>query len=142
MLISGSGPQDRDQTILEHKPFRVLAHHLCSHSIAVLRHDDRGTAKSTGEFEGSTTVDLASDTAAIVVYLKAHRRIDPNATGLVGHSEGGLIAPMVAAQGHGVAWIVLLGATGAPGETSYWSKRDSSARVKAGLSRTWSLRLG
>ena len=115
VLISGSGPQDRDETLLGHKPFLVLADHLTRKGIAVLRYDDRGTAKSTGEFGLATSKDFASDALAVVELLSTHAEIDPNNIGLIGHSEGGLIAPMVAVESSKVAMIVLLAGPGIPG---------------------------
>jgi pimeloyl-ACP methyl ester carboxylesterase len=121
VLVSGSGPQDRDETLMEHKPFAVLADALTRAGIAVLRYDDRGTAKSTGTFAGATTADLASDADMAVEWLKRQPGIDPARVGLLGHSEGGLIGPLVAAWQHAgdapanpLAFLVLIAP---PGET-------------------------
>jgi len=114
VLITGSGPQDRDESIMGHKPFLVLADHLTRQGIAVLRYDDRGIAKSTGDFQAATSKDFADDTAGAVAYLKARK--DVRKIGLIGHSEGGMIAPMVAAECADVAFIVLLAGPGTPGE--------------------------
>jgi len=116
VLISGSGPQDRNETISGHKPFLVLADYLTSRGIAVLRTDDRGVGGSTGNPLTSTTRDLASDVAAALAFLKSRPEVDPNRMGLVGHSEGAIIAPMVAASNPNVAFIVLMAGTGLPGE--------------------------
>jgi fermentation-respiration switch protein FrsA (DUF1100 family) len=116
VLVSGSGPQDRDETIFGHKPFLVLADHLTRRGIAALRYDDRGTARSTGQFSGATTEDLATDTMAAVDFLKTAEAIDTKRIGLIGHSEGAMIAPMVAAQSDDVAFIVLLAGPGVPGD--------------------------
>ena len=116
VLITGSGPQDRDETLLGHKPFLVLSDYLTRHGIAVLRADDRGTGKSTGVFSKATTADFATDTEAGVAYLKTRAEIDPHKIGLVGHSEGGVIAPMVAARNKDVAFIVMMAGTGVPGD--------------------------
>jgi fermentation-respiration switch protein FrsA (DUF1100 family) len=116
VLLSGSGPQDRDETIFGHKPFLVLADHLTRHGIAVLRLDDRGVGGSTGDTFKATLNDLASDALTAVAFLKARKQIDPAKIGLVGHSEGGLVAPLVASQSKDVAFIVLLAGTGLPGE--------------------------
>lgn len=115
-LITGSGPQDRDETLMGHKPFLVLADYLTRKGIVVLRADDRGFAKSTGVFSTATTLDFASDAEAALAYLKTRPEADPRKTGLIGHSEGGMIAPMVAALNHDVAFIVLLAGTGVPGD--------------------------
>jgi fermentation-respiration switch protein FrsA (DUF1100 family) len=116
VLITGSGPQDRDETLLGHKPFLVLSDYLTRHGIAVLRADDRGTAKSTGDFKTATTADFATDTEAGIAYLKTRAEIDPHKIGLIGHSEGGVIAPMIAARNKDVAFIVMMAGTGVPGD--------------------------
>lgn len=115
ILISGSGPQDRDEFLLGHKPFWILADYLTRRGIAVLRFDDRGVGKSTGKFGDATSKDFATDVEAGVVYLKGRMEIDPNKIGLIGHSEGGLIAPMVAAGNSDIAFIVLMAGPGLPG---------------------------
>ena len=117
ILISGSGPQDRDETLMEHKPFLVLADYLTRKGIAVLRYDDRGTAESTGNFKDATTRDFATDASAAVDFLKQHPEINEQEIGLVGHSEGGLIAPMVANMREDIGFVVLLAATGVDGKT-------------------------
>jgi pimeloyl-ACP methyl ester carboxylesterase len=116
ILITGSGPQDRDSGILEHKPFLVLADHLTRAGIAVLRYDDRGVGKSEGKFAKATTEDFATDTEAALEYLKTRKEINKNKTGLLGHSEGGIIAPIVAAKHPDVAFVVLLGGVAIPGD--------------------------
>lgn len=115
ILLTGSGPQDRDETILGHKPFLVLADALSRRGIAVLRVDDRGVGGSTGSGTDSTTDDFAGDALAGVAYLKGRKEIDPRKIGLIGHSEGGLIAPMAASRSGDVAFIVLMAGTGLPG---------------------------
>jgi hypothetical protein len=116
VLITGSGPQDRDESLLGHKPFLVLSDYLTRHGIAVLRADDRGTAKSTGDFKTATTADFATDTEAGIAYLKTRPEVDPHKIGLIGHSEGGVIAPMIAARNKDVAFIVMMAGTGVPGD--------------------------
>jgi len=108
VLISGSGAQDRDENIFNHKPFKVIADHLSRNGIAVLRYDDRGKAGSKGDFASATTADFASDTRAAVAYLQTRKEVDGKKIGLIGHSEGGLIAPMVAGNSKDIAFIVLL----------------------------------
>jgi pimeloyl-ACP methyl ester carboxylesterase len=115
VLISGSGPQDRDETLFEHKPFLVLADYLSRHGIAVLRYDDRGTAESSGTFALATIEDFARDASAAVDCLRTHASIDPARIGLIGHSEGGLVAPLVATERSDVALIVLLAGPGVSG---------------------------
>ena len=116
LLISGSGPQDRNETIYNHRPFPVLADYLTRQGIAVLRVDDRGVGKSTGDFSKATSEDFASDVLAGIEYLKARKEINPEQIGLIGHSEGGLIAPMVAVKSSDVAFIILMAGTGLTGE--------------------------
>jgi hypothetical protein len=116
LLITGSGPQDRDESLMGHKPFLVLSDYLTRRGIAVLRADDRGVGKSGGSFQTSTTADFATDAEAGVAYLKTRSEVDPRKIGLVGHSEGGVIAPMVAARDRDVAFIVLMAGSGVPGD--------------------------
>lgn len=114
LLVSGSGAQDRDETLLSHKPFLVLADHLTRAGIAVLRLDDRGTARSTGSFAGATSDDFAQDAAAAVRWLRARPEIGGDRVGIIGHSEGGLVAPLVASRDPEVAFLVLLAGPGIP----------------------------
>jgi pimeloyl-ACP methyl ester carboxylesterase len=114
VLITGSGPQDRDETLLGHKPFLIIADRLTRDGIAVLRYDDRGFGKSTGQFAKAVTADFAVDAAAGVAFLRKRGDIDRARVGLIGHSEGGLVAPMVAAKDRGIAFVVLLAGPGAP----------------------------
>jgi pimeloyl-ACP methyl ester carboxylesterase len=116
LLITGSGPQDRDETLMQHRPFLVLADYLTRRGVAVLRADDRGVGKSTGSFDTATTADFATDAESGIAYLKTRTEIDPHKIGLIGHSEGGVIAPMVAARNHDVAFIVLMAGTGVRGD--------------------------
>ena len=115
VLISGSGPQNRDEEILNHKPFLILSDYLTKNGFAVLRFDDRGTALSKGDFKMATTADFATDVEAAITYLKTRKEINKKKIGLVGHSEGGVIAPMVASKSKDVAFIVLLAGTGIDG---------------------------
>lgn len=115
ILVSGSGPQDRNESLLGHRPFLVLADHLTRHNIAVLRYDDRGVGASTGDFSTATTYDFASDARAAAAYLAARPEIDPARIGVIGHSEGGLIAPIVAAEVPSLAFIVLMAGPGMSG---------------------------
>ncbi len=106
VLISGSGAQNRDEEILGHKPFLVLADYLTKKGIAVLRFDDRGTAKSTGDFYTATTFDFATDVDCAVKYLQNRKEIDKSKIGLIGHSEGGVIAAILASKNNNIAFIV------------------------------------
>ncbi len=116
ILITGSGAQDRDETVFGHRPFLVLADYLTRRGLAVLRTDDRGVGGSMGDVMSVTSRDFAGDVLAGVAYLKGRADIDPNRIGLIGHSEGGLIAPMAAAQSKDVAFIVLMAGPGVSGE--------------------------
>lgn len=125
ILVSGSGPQDRDETLFGHKPFLVIADHLTRNGIAVLRYDERGVGKSTGNFGSATSVELARDVVAAMDALKQDKRIDPNRIGIIGHSEGGYIAPMIAATRDDVSFIVSLAGPGVSGrEISYHQNRS------------------
>lgn len=117
IMITGSGAQDRNEEILGHKPFLVIADHLTRNGIAVLRYDDRGFGESTGDFSASTTKDFATDAESAIAYLKTRNDIDTSNIGLIGHSEGGIIAPMVASKlANDVAFIVLLAAPAVSGK--------------------------
>jgi len=116
ILLSGSGPHDRDESIVGHRPFLILADHLTRKGIAVLRFDKRGIGKSTGDYASATTEDFAADAEAALSYLKTRKEIHPKRTGLIGHSEGGLVAPLVASRFGDVSWIVLLAGPGLNGE--------------------------
>jgi pimeloyl-ACP methyl ester carboxylesterase len=117
LLISGSGPQNRDEEAFGHRPFLVIADHLTRRGIAVLRVDDRGVAASTGSFGEATSEDFARDARACVDWLRRQEAVDPRRVGLVGHSEGALIAPLVAGRDPGVACVVLLAGPATDGET-------------------------
>jgi uncharacterized protein len=117
VLITGSGPQDRDESLMGHRPFLVLADHLTRAGIAVLRCDDRGVGQSTGNFGEAVTDDFVSDALSGVAWLRTRKDVDPHRIGLVGHSEGGVVAPLAAAKKpDDVAFIVLLAGVGVPME--------------------------
>ena len=116
VLITGSGPQNRDEEVFGIRPFRMIADHLTRAGIAVLRCDDRGVGGSTGSVPRSTTADFAEDALAQVRYLEARPDIDKAHIGLLGHNEGGLVAPMVAATSKSVAFIVLMSGPALTGE--------------------------
>jgi pimeloyl-ACP methyl ester carboxylesterase len=112
LLIVGSGPLNRDEEVAFHKPFLVLADHLTRQGIAVLRADKRGVGKTTGDFEAATIYDLADDVRAGAEYLKTRKEIDPKRIGLLGHSEGGVVGPILASQSSDVAFLVMLAGLG------------------------------
>ncbi|MGA2434199.1 MAG: alpha/beta fold hydrolase [Bryobacteraceae bacterium] len=114
ILLPGSGPHNRDEAIFGHKTFLVLADYLTRHGIAVLRFDKRGLDAPPAEFQKITEPDLSQDAEGAFDYLKAHARIDGRSTGLIGHSEGGSIAAIVAARRQDIAFAVLLAAPGVP----------------------------
>ena len=113
-LLTGSGPQDRDEAVMGHRPFLVLADHLTRSGILVLRFDDRGVGESTGSFGKATVEDFAADAGAAVAFLRKQPKVDAARLGLVGHSEGGLSGPMAAAETGDVKFLVLLAAPGVP----------------------------
>jgi len=116
VLISGSGAQNRDSELLGHKPFLLIADYLTKKGIGVLRFDDRGVGESKGDRNIATTKDFATDVSAAVEYLKTRKEVNTKKIGLIGHSEGGIIAPMVAANSKDISYIVLLAGTGIPGD--------------------------
>jgi pimeloyl-ACP methyl ester carboxylesterase len=117
VMITGSGAQNRNEEVFGHKPFLVISDYLTRHGIAVLRFDDRGFGKSTGDYKSATSKDFATDVLAGVEYLKTRNEVNKKEIGLIGHSEGGLIAPMVAAKSSDVAFIVLMAGPGLPGDS-------------------------
>ncbi len=116
VLLSGSGQQDRNEELCGHKPFLVLADHLTRQGIGVLRYDDRGMGGSTGNFDNANAEDFATDAMAAVNYLKTRPELKFGQIGIIGHSEGGMIAPMIAAQSEDIGFIVLLAGPGVPGD--------------------------
>ena len=115
VMVTGSGPQDRDETLFGHKPFFVMADRLTREGYAVLRYDDRGVAKSTGTFKTSTTLDFATDAEAAVAFLKTRPDINPQRIGILGHSEGALIAAVIASRQPTLGFAILLAGPGVPG---------------------------
>lgn len=124
ILISGSGPQDRNETVCGHRPFLVLADYLTRKGIAVLRVDDRGVGGSTGNSFESTSQDLAEDVLAGVQYLKSREQINPKQIGLIGHSEGGIVAPIAATRSSDIVFIVLMAGTGLNGQEILYLQSD------------------
>ena len=116
LLLSGMGPQDRDETMYGHKPFVILSDFLTRQGYAVLRVDDRGIGLSTGKYYSSTTKDFASDAEAGLKFMKNQKMIDSSQIGLIGFNEGGLVASMVAAKSNDINYTVLLSTPGVSGE--------------------------
>ncbi len=142
VLVAGSGPTDRNATIMGHKPFLVLADALTRRGLAVLRFDERGVGQSGGTQAGATSADLAEDVEAAVEALAQRARVRSEQIGLIGHSEGGLIAPMVAARSERVAFLVLLAAPGVPGDAILASQLDRRIREQGADRRTRALQRG
>ncbi|PTL79541.1 S9 family peptidase [Vitiosangium sp. GDMCC 1.1324] len=130
ILITGSGPQDRNEEVFGLRVFELLAQALARDGIATLRFDDRGVGQSTGDFLAATTADFATDVEAAIRFLQTRTDVDPTRLGLIGHSEGGLIAPMVAVRNPSVAFIVLLAGPGQPMDALLLSQIDRIGRAE------------
>lgn len=115
ILITGSGQQDRDETLLNHKPFAVIADDLTKKGFAVLRVDDRGVGKTTGNVKEATSANFADDVEAGLAYLKTRKEVNQKKLGLIGHSEGGLIASIVAARNKNIDFVIMLAGPGVKG---------------------------
>lgn len=116
LLITGSGAQNRDEELLGHKPFLVLADHLTRRGIAVLRVDDRGVGGSSGSVMQSTSQDFSGDVLAGIAFLKTRKEVNAKKIGVIGHSEGGIVGPMAAARSKDIAFVVMMAGTGVTGE--------------------------
>lgn len=125
ILISGSGPQDRDSDIFGHKSFLVLADHLTRNGIAVLRYDDRGTGKSGGEMKGSDIADFTTDAQSAMQYLRTRPDVDAKRAGIIGHSEGGAIGLIMASKDPGVAFLVSMAGPGVDGAELIMSQTEA-----------------
>lgn len=134
ILITGSGQQDRDETLFGHKPFWVIADALSREGFAVLRIDDRGVGETTGK--PGTSADYAQDVLAAIDFMKSRKEVNPKKIGLMGHSEGGMIAPMVAAQSKNVAFIVSLAGLGVGGR-ELLLKQSDDILAKTGTNATY-----
>lgn len=124
ILVSGSGPQNRDEEILGHQPFKILADHLTRNGIAVLRYDDRGYGQSEGQFRPATSMDYTDDALAAIQFLKNYEGLHISQLGVVGHSEGGNIAPVAATLDTSVSFMVLLAAPGVSNLAAYLVSLD------------------
>jgi pimeloyl-ACP methyl ester carboxylesterase len=129
VMVTGSGSQNRDEEIFGHKPFWVMADHLTRNGIAVLRYDDRGVGASGGLASGASTADLAMDARSALNYLLTRSDIDQTRIGILGHSEGGLIAFMLAAEYKDISFIVSLAGPGVDGKTILLEQSDYISRL-------------
>lgn len=116
ILISGSGPQDRNSEIMNHKPFLVIADYLTKNGIVVLRLDDRGTGESEGNYNETGLNGFVNDTKSALEFLKSRKEVNHTKIGLIGHSMGGVIAPIVASENPDISFIVLLAGSGIRGD--------------------------
>ncbi|HLK64773.1 MAG TPA: alpha/beta hydrolase [Bryobacteraceae bacterium] len=128
VLVTGSGPQDRDETVFGHRPFLVIADYLARHGVGTLRCDDRGTGKSTGRFLGATTADFSLDAEGAFNYLS--NRPEFKKVGIAGQSEGAVIAPMVASRRPAVAFVVMLAGVGVRGDIVGYSQAAAIQRAR------------
>lgn len=135
LLVTGSGPQNRDEEILGHKLFAVLADHLTRNGFIVLRVDDRGVGKSTGVFDNATSADFAVDVHSSIDYLLTRPEVNRKKIGLIGHSEGGMIAPIVSTQRKDISFIVLMAAPGIP-ILELMAQQNSAIFQSAGISKS------
>ncbi|MHC1707144.1 MAG: alpha/beta hydrolase family protein [Bacteroidales bacterium] len=131
ILISGSGPQNRDSELLGHKPFLVMADYLTKKGYAVLRYDDRGTGYSGGNFSTADILDFATDAKAGFDFLRNDKRIISSKIGFLGHSEGGIIAPIIATQNLATAFIILLAGPAVKGEEILYSQEELISKANA-----------
>jgi pimeloyl-ACP methyl ester carboxylesterase len=135
ILITGSGPQDRDESLLGHKPFWVIADYLTRRGVAILRLDDRGVGGSTGNSTRETLDDMAGDVVTGVEYLKGRKEIDAKHIGVIGHSEGGIVGPAAAARSADIAFVVMLAGTGVSGEQILYAQGEAVIRASGGSDR-------
>jgi hypothetical protein len=139
ILLTGSGAQDRNESVFGHRPFLVLADHLTRQGIAVLRADDRGVGGSTGNLGLSTYDDLAGDALAGIEYLKSRKEINPRQIGLAGHSEGAAVGMVAAGRSPDIAFLVLLAGPGVTGEQLMYEQSKNIARAPGGGGRAAAL---
>ncbi|MFV0420502.1 MAG: alpha/beta hydrolase family protein [Dysgonomonas sp.] len=130
ILIHGSGQLDMDETIAEHKTFYVISDYLAKRGVAVFRYDKRGVGASLGNYMMATSEDFASDTEAIIEHLKTRKDVDQENIGLIGHSEGGMIALMLGAKRKDISYIVSMAGTGISGEELYATQREDFAKAQ------------
>ena len=129
ILIGGSGPVDRDETLAGHKPFLVLADALTKKGIAILRYDKRGIGQSKGDYTEATMQDFAQDAQAALTYMKSRGEIDAKRLGIIGHSEGGILASQLATRSQDMHWLVLLATPATTGENTLLRQSELIARA-------------
>ena len=129
VLVTGSGAQNRDEEILGHKPFLVIADYLARRGIAALRYDDRGVGGSGGSFSAATTFDFTDDALAALSFLRNRSEIDPKRVGIVGHSEGGIVAAIAASRNSSLSFIVMLAGPGVRGDRLLLMQNEALARA-------------
>ncbi len=132
VMITGSGQQDRDETIFGHKPFAVIADHLTKNGYAVLRVDDRGRGKSKGNLKDATSLDFADDVITSIQYLQTRKEVNKNKIGVLGHSEGGFIAPIIYTKYKPLAFIISLAGTGISGGDILLMQQTAPLKGKVG----------
>jgi hypothetical protein len=132
LMITGSGPQDRDEALMGHKPFLVIADYLTRRGIAVLRLDDRGVGGSTGNSTRETLDDMAGDVVTGVGYLKGRKEIDAKHIGVIGHSEGGIVGPAAAVRSPDIAFVIMLAGTGVTGTEVLKLQGEAVIRASGG----------
>ncbi|MDH6533826.1 alpha/beta fold hydrolase [Parabacteroides sp. 52] len=128
VMVTGSGAQDRDEKIMGHKPFWVIADYLTRQGILVFRYDERGVGASEGDYTSCGLTDFAADAAAAMAWLKTRKEVDPQRVGIIGHSEGGAVAVLLASQGI-PSFVVSLAGPGVNGREVLRSQRDMLFRV-------------
>ena len=129
VLISGTGQNTRDEDVWGHKVFLILADALTREGLAVLRYDKRGVGGSSGDYDAATTADFTSDVEAAVAWLKTQSQIDASRIGVLGHSEGGIIAPAVAAADKGVAFVIMIAGPGIRGDKLFVLQSAMTAKA-------------
>ncbi|SFN62044.1 hypothetical protein SAMN05421741_10854 [Paenimyroides ummariense] len=129
VLVAGSGTNDRNEELFGHKPFMVIADHLTKNGYAVLRYDKRGVASSEGNFAKATVFDFASDAKAAIKYLKTVKEIDSKKIGVLGHSEGGSVAQIIASEDSSVNFIILMASLGIKGSDGLVLQNDAFAKA-------------
>lgn len=129
IMVTGSGAQNRDEELMGHKPFWVIADYFSRKGYIVLRYDDRGVGKSQGNYADATSADLATDAEAAFKYLLTNSKVDPKAIGIMGHSEGGLIAPIAASANPDIAFIIALAGPGFSGDKIIYRQSADISRM-------------